>query len=240
MIRIKFPRPRTIENVRLHIDALLVGAREAIKPGTVTIEYPRERRLLPDHFRGYIIFSANDCISCFQCSFVCPANAISMKLSKNRYYPSIDYAKCIFCHYCVDSCPRGALRPTKIHDVVYAEMSRMIAYPEEMVSSPEILREDEYTVEYVIKRDLMLRRTRERDNLIPKFEVPKVVKEYSACESPESCLGCGLCEKACPSEAITMLEEKEEKILRIEKEKCTGCGICVRVCPVQILSMKRG
>jgi NADH-quinone oxidoreductase subunit I len=49
-----------------------------------------------------------------------------------------------------------------------------------------------------------------------------------------------LCEKACPSEAITMLVEKEEKTLRIEKEKCTGCGICVRVCPVQILSMRRG
>ncbi len=242
MIKIKFPKLKTLDNVKLHLDALLVGAKEAIKPGTITIEYPRERRLLPDSFRGYILFSPDRCISCFQCSFVCPANAIGMRLAaNNRYYPSIDYAKCIFCHFCVDSCPKGALRPTKVHDVVYKDMSEMVTTTEEMVKPPEIVREDEYTVEYVIEGvELVLKRVREKDNLIPEFKPHEVAKEYSACMNPESCLACGICVNSCPSEAITLMAKRDEKILRIDKERCTGCGICVRECPVQILSLVKG
>jgi NADH-quinone oxidoreductase subunit I len=164
-----------------------------------------------------------------------------MKLAaNNRYYPTIDYTKCIFCHFCVDSCPGAALRPTKVHDVVYKNMNEMITSTEEMVKPPKIVREDGYTVEYVIDGvKLILRRIKEKDNLIPEFKPHEKVKEYSACVMPESCLACGICVSSCPSEAINLSVKEKEKELKIDKERCTGCGICVKECPVQILSLVR-
>ena len=241
MIKIKVPKPKTVDVVKLHVDALLTGAKEAIKPGTITIEYPRERRKLPDNFRGYILFSPENCISCFQCSFVCPANAILMTLApNNRYYPSIDYAKCIFCHYCVDSCPGDALRRSKIHDVVYKDMDEMLTETEKIVNPPQVVREDRFTIEYVIEgSELILKKSKEIDNLIPETLPQEKVKEHSVCVEPKSCLSCALCVNSCPSEAIELTVKGEMKTLRISKERCTGCGICVKVCPVQILELVR-
>jgi len=239
MIKIKVPKLKMLDSVKLHVDALLTGAKEAIRPGTITIEYPRERRKLPDNFRGYILFSPERCKSCWQCSFVCPANAIKMELaSNNRYYPSIDYAKCIFCHFCVDTCPVTALRPTKIHDVVYKDLEEMYTPTEGMVNPPKIIREEKYTVEYVVEgRDLILKRTREMDNLIPEIEPHAEVKEYSTCFDPESCLACGLCVNSCPVEAISITTVGQERRLKIDREKCYGCGICVNICPMHILKL---
>lgn len=41
------------------------------------------------------------------------------------------------------------------------------------------------------------------------------------------CIGCKICQKVCPSAAITV----EDNIARIDSEKCTNCGLCVQRCP---------
>lgn len=41
------------------------------------------------------------------------------------------------------------------------------------------------------------------------------------------CIGCGICAKNCPSEAIIV----EEFRAVIDGEKCTGCGTCMEKCP---------
>lgn len=41
------------------------------------------------------------------------------------------------------------------------------------------------------------------------------------------CLGLGTCARACPFEAIELVDG----VIRIDEAKCTGCGVCVEVCP---------
>ena len=50
----------------------------------------------------------------------------------------------------------------------------------------------------------------------------------------EKCTGCESCVPECPSEAITMAEEKAN----IEAEACVDCGVCVDACPVEAITME--
>jgi len=52
----------------------------------------------------------------------------------------------------------------------------------------------------------------------------------------EKCPGCGLCVKACPSEAITSRGKKKPVIL--DQEKCIKCGACYDVCNLDAIEVK--
>jgi len=56
--------------------------------------------------------------------------------------------------------------------------------------------------------------------------VCKALISYSIID--EKCVGCGLCEKACPQGAITFVAKKKPVIL--EQSKCIKCGACYDVC----------
>ena len=53
----------------------------------------------------------------------------------------------------------------------------------------------------------------------------KGVDAMKKCEVP--CIGCSLCAKNCPVEAITV----ENFNATIDQSKCTGCGTCIQKCP---------
>ena len=50
----------------------------------------------------------------------------------------------------------------------------------------------------------------------------------------EKCTGCEACVSECPSEAITMVDEKAV----VDADTCVDCGVCVDACPVEALSME--
>ena len=50
----------------------------------------------------------------------------------------------------------------------------------------------------------------------------------------EKCTGCKSCVEECPSEAISMADEKAV----IDVDACVDCGACVDVCPVEAISME--
>jgi formate hydrogenlyase subunit 6/NADH:ubiquinone oxidoreductase subunit I len=52
----------------------------------------------------------------------------------------------------------------------------------------------------------------------------------------EKCIFCGLCERKCPTHAITVSRETKEFDLR--SLQCIACGACVEVCPKKCLIMR--
>jgi len=70
--------------------------------------------------------------------------------------------------------------------------------------------------------------------IIPPIRTPERFRGKIVYDK-EKCIGCKLCLKVCPSEAIAF-KDAEKKII-IYLARCTFCAQCNDVCPVSCLSM---
>lgn len=65
------------------------------------------------------------------------------------------------------------------------------------------------------------------DNGVIKLREVAVIDE-------DACIGCTLCIKACPVDAILGSNKVMHTVI---EEECTGCDLCVPVCPVDCIEM---
>lgn len=82
----------------------------------ITVQYPEERPVLYERFRGCLVFEFEKCIACGLCMRSCPNNVLSMetvkdeKTKKNKLMSyTIDLQYCMFCNYCVEVCPKSCI-----------------------------------------------------------------------------------------------------------------------------------
>lgn len=95
-----------------------------MKRRPVTVQYPYEKLIPSERYRGRIHFEFDKCISCEVCVRVCPINLpvvdwtfdkASKKKTLNHY--SIDFGVCIFCGNCVEYCPTNCLSMTEEYEL---------------------------------------------------------------------------------------------------------------------------
>lgn len=143
------------------------------------------------------------CIGCKMCERACPVGAIIFEDN----LADIDYEKCINCKVCAKKCPTKAIT-TKFPEV-------------EMVA--KVLCKGSFTN--------MVNKQPMDESIIGCAQAAQFADPETSCM--DGCLGYGSCEKACPFDAIQMLDG----VAVVDKDKCEACEICVGECPRNIIEM---
>lgn len=94
-----------------------------------TVQYPHEKPLLPESFRGMLALLRYDdgtekCVGCDLCEAACPSRVITVTSAEVPGEPTKRYAKaytmdmtrCLFCGLCVAACPVDALGMTREYE----------------------------------------------------------------------------------------------------------------------------
>lgn len=118
--------------------------------GLLTIQYPEERRLLPERFR-YIPMLIWDteknedlCTACGICAKVCPPQCIwivrdSDENGKPVTRPAefyIDAAVCMSCSFCVEFCPFDAIKMNHDFELAVYDRYPQLVYDKEELTVP--------------------------------------------------------------------------------------------------------
>jgi len=113
----------TVQSIR-YIGQGLSVTFDHLSRRPVTVQYPYQKLIPSERFRGRIHFEFDKCISCEVCVRVCPINLpvvdweynSATKKKKLKHY-SIDFGVCIFCGNCVEFCPTNCLSFTEEYEM---------------------------------------------------------------------------------------------------------------------------
>jgi NADH-quinone oxidoreductase subunit I len=112
-----------------------------------TVQYPEEKVVYPERFRGLHRLMLRDdgavrCVACMCCPTVCPAHCItiipeesdSKGIEKRPAVFEIDELRCVVCGLCVEACPCDAIRmDTGMHAKPVEDRANAIETKESML-----------------------------------------------------------------------------------------------------------
>ncbi len=116
----------------------------------------------------------------------------------------------------------------------------------ERITFREILEGLRVTFRHIFAKEVTLQYPREKLSLPSTHRGALCLLRYE--DGEERCVGCDLCEAACPSHCIRVVsaEAQENGVVRryatafdIDMTKCVFCGFCVEACPVNALGMTK-
>ena len=124
---------------------------------------------------------------------------------------------CSTCHYCFNTCPVKAI---KFVGVEYA------IDPDKCINCGACVRK---CPRHIIGSRL------QANSMVPLCSNEEK-GVYASKKCSGACIGCHLCEKNCPADAIHVIDNHAV----IDEEKCLACGRCVTVCPKHVIVDKLG
>ena len=71
-------------------------------------------------------------------------------------------------------------------------------------------------------------------------KMPNLPDSHRGLHSLEGCIGCGVCKKVCPANAIS-IEKTDNKVSSyvVDLNKCIFCGQCQFYCPVKAIKLTK-
>lgn len=101
------------------------------------------------------------------------------------------------------------------------------------------------TFKHMLHRPITFQYPREKRTLPDAHRGALCLLRYE--DGAERCVGCDLCEAACPSRCIKVISEEDKSLplqryaseFFIDITKCVFCGYCVEACPVNALAMTK-
>src|SRR3984885_5888886 len=119
---------------------------------STTENYPDERVHFQARYRGIHVLHRDEnglekCVACFLCAAACPAQCIYIEAAENaaenrisagdRYAKAynIDYSRCIFCGYCVESCPTDAITHGHGYELAPYNINALVYRKEQMLEA---------------------------------------------------------------------------------------------------------
>ncbi|MEI8011795.1 MAG: NADH-quinone oxidoreductase subunit I [Candidatus Omnitrophota bacterium] len=109
----------------------------------VTIQYPFEKPVMTERFRGLVDLHTDKCIACSQCVKICPTAALQIEAATNpetkKKFPGVftyNEELCCFCGLCQEVCPTAAMYLNTCYEVAY--------YSHDEVTKIDLLKADKY------------------------------------------------------------------------------------------------
>ncbi len=113
--------------------------RTIFKREAATIQFPEQKRNISTRYRGVHVLTAREdgtpnCVACYMCATVCPAECIYIEAGERpekaiEKYPTrfeIDLLRCVYCGFCVDACPEEAIIMSRENDLVGTTREELI------------------------------------------------------------------------------------------------------------------
>ncbi|HOE12348.1 MAG TPA: NADH-quinone oxidoreductase subunit I [bacterium] len=118
------------EGITTSLKGMKVTLRELFSPGC-TLQYPDERRIMPERLRGMVVNDPSRCIACNACVNVCPVGCIECEgegkgKERRPIRFAIDYRKCCWCALCTEVCPTESIFMSEDYETVFQDRTQLI------------------------------------------------------------------------------------------------------------------
>jgi len=130
--------------------ALLKGLALTLKTffrRPVTVQYPDEKRPVPERFRGRPVLLAREdgmprCVACGLCEKICPSLCITVAAEtgpdgiRALAGYTLDLNRCAFCGLCVEACPVEAIAMGSEYELAACSREPLVYTTERLLAAP--------------------------------------------------------------------------------------------------------